>query len=580
MTNTPASKIVFFGVLTLALSRGCLLQSAPAYEVSGIVVDSRSQAPLANMLVSIAPTTARDQKQEQVTKPDGRFAFSAGEPGKYSLRVRKPGYPAQAYRQTGFAGVSSAIVVGDDQDTRNIVFEASRGCAISGLIKDENFEPVGNALVSVFQSTVSAGERKIISRRQARANAAGEFRLASLPPGNYYVCAMGRPWFADQVIQLQRLQKSMESRPSIDHGTVPSEPDADDQPSTQEQQIPEYSPDPSLRGTSFVTTFYANAPTLDDAAMVHVDAGSEAQVSITLPLAKAVSVRGSIIAPGEPSDGRANLYKKISDSFMIFLHTWVSKNGSFRFDNVPAGSYAIAASSQASSGPSSWNIRQEIEVGGSDLEVTLRPQPMGSLSGHVVFESERPSSAANLYVTFRNERNNSYRAEVGPDWNFSIHRLPAGKYEVVAAGAKDYVAAYLTGGAGERWPLTLDISSAETMRRDLMLTKAASAIDGTVEHAGLPQVGVLVLLMPKDPAQRWAYRVDQTDTDGSFHLATIPSGDYSLIALSQGAEIAYRDPKVAAVLAAASKQIHVDPSAQLDMKLEMVAAASLSLPSR
>ena len=119
---------------------------------------------------------------------------------------------------------------------------------------------------------------------------------------------------------------------------------------------------------------------------------------------------------------------------MIFLNTWVSKDGSFHFENVPAGSYAIAASSQASSGPSGWNIRQEVEVGGSDVEVTLRPQPMGSLSGHVVFENERPASTANLYVTFRNERDNSYRAEMGPDWNFSIHRLPAGKYEV-AAGA-------------------------------------------------------------------------------------------------------------------------------------------------
>ena len=118
------------------------------------------------------------------------------------------------------------------------------------------------------------------------------------------------------------------------------------------------------------------------------------------------------------------------------------------------------------------------------------------------------------------------------------------------------------------------------MRRDLMLTKAAASIDGTVQQAGQPQAGVFVLLMPKDPAQRWAFRVDQTDTDGSFHLATIPSGDYSLIALSQGAEIAYRDPKVAAILAAAAKPIHVDSSAQLDMKLEMVATSSLALPSR
>ena len=275
MTKAIARKTLFFVSLTL--------QATPAYEVSGIVVDSRSHAPLPNMQVSLAPTAARDQKQEQVTKPDGRFAFSVAEPGKYTLRVRKPGYPAQAYRQTGFAGVSSAIAVRDDQDTRNIVFEANHGGAISGQVKDENSEPVGNALVSVFQSSVSAGERKIFSRRQVRANAAGEFRMASLPPGNYYVCAMGHPWFADQVIQLQSLQKRIAALQSLDHSTVPSEPNDDDQQTPREQFMREYSPDPGLRGTSFVTTFYPNAPTLDDAAMIHVDSGGEAQVSVTLP---------------------------------------------------------------------------------------------------------------------------------------------------------------------------------------------------------------------------------------------------------------------------------------------------------
>ena len=113
------------------------------------------------------------------------------------------------------------------------------------------------------------------------------------------------------------------------------------------------------------------------------------------------------------------------------------------------------------------------------------------------------------------------------------------------------------------------------VRRDLLLTKAVSVIDGTVEQAGVPQVGAFVLLMPKNPAQRWAYRVDQTDTDGSYRLATIPSGDYFLIALTQGEDVAYRDLKVAAILAKDAKQIHVEPSEQLDMKLDVVATPKI-----
>ncbi len=562
-------------LLTVAfLAAPSMASAAENYVVGGVVVDSKSHAPLANVRVSLAPTDVRDQKLEQVTKQDGRFSFAVKEPGKYALQVLKPGYPAQSYKQAGFAGVSSAIVVRDDQDTRNIVFEASRGGAITGQIKDEDSEPVGSALVEIFQLRVVAGERKIVTRQQVRANALGEFRMAHLPRGDYYVCAMGRPWFADSVIQMQQMQESLGKavqQASIVRAQGAVQPDPDDDQPEQPVPAPEYSADPSLRGTAFVTTFYPNAPAVEEAVLVRVEAGGETQVSITLPLAKAVSVKGKINVPGDMSDGRANLIKKISGQFMLFLQAWVSKDGSFQFQNVPPGAYEIAAASQSSSGASSWNIRQEIEVGGSDMEVTLRPQSMGSVSGHVVFESERPQSSGNLFVSLRNDRNNAFRAEVDPEGNFAMRRLPAGKYEATLAGSKDYIAAYFTGGAGERWPLNFEVSSGEAVRRDLVLTKAVSAIDGTVEQAGVPQVGAFVLLMPKNSADRWAYRVDQTDTDGSYRLATIPSGDYFLIALRAEEDIAYRDAKVAAILAGAAKQIHVEPGEKLDMKLEVVA---------
>jgi hypothetical protein len=261
----------------------------------------------------------------------------------------------------------------------------------------------------------------------------------------------------------------------------------------------------------------------------------------------------------------------------LFLQEVVAKDGTFQLKNVPAGSYEMVAASDSSAGASSWIARQEVEVGASDMEVTLRPAPMGSVSGQVLFEGERPASTANLFVSLRNEKGNMSRAEVGPDGNFSFSRLPAERYEVTA-GSADFVAAYFAGPAGERLPLTLEITSSEPVHRDLMLTKAVSVIEGTVENAGAPQVGAFVLLIPKNPSQRWAYRVDQTDSDGSYRLATIPSGDYLLIALSDGAEVAYRDPKVAAILIRAAKPVHIEPGDHLDMKMDVVGAATLNLP--
>ena len=326
-----------------------------------------------------------------------------------------------------------------------------------------------------------------------------------------------------------------------------------------------------------MTTFYPRAQTIEEAGLVRLDTGGEAQVSITLPLTKAVTLKGTIASSGEMSTGRATLLKKVYDQYVSFLEEVVAKDGTFQFKNVPAGSYEIMATSDAPSGGSSWNVGQEVVVGTSDMDVTLRPGPMAALSGHLLFDGDHPASTASLFVMLRNDKGNAVRIQVDPEGNFLLSRILPGRYEVTA-GSADYVASYFAGPTGERLPLTLEVASGETIRRDLMLTKAVSVIDGTVEKAGMPQVGAFVLLMPKDPSLRWAYHVDQTDSDGSYHLAAVASGDYLLIALSDGADVLYRDAKVGATLAKSGRPVHVESGDRLDIKLDVVATPTLHLP--
>jgi hypothetical protein len=568
-------------LLLVALGSAISLWGAQNYIVGGVVMDSRTNAPLAHAHVTLASAAARNLKLELFTKQDGRFSFAVNRPGKYSLQMMKPGYPVQSYREAGFAGISSAIVVRDDQNTGHIVFQANRGVTISGQIKDEDSDLVGNARVYILQSQMTGGERRISVRAQATTNAAGEFRVWNLPRGNYYICALGRPWFADSLNQFQALQESMNQ---ARHGAiapvqapVSTEPPDDTVEPEQAPFAPTYSPDPNPRGNAFLRTCYPHGQAVEDASMVRLDAAGEAQVSITLPFTTSVAVKAKISVPGETTGGSANLYWKVSGQSVFVAQEWASKEGVFEFKNLPAGSYKIVANSQSGSGASSWHISEDVEVGSSDLELTLKPQAMGSVSGHVLFEGERSTSTATLYVSARNDQGNLDRAEVDSEGNFSLIRLPVDHYDVTA-GSAEYVAAYLVGPAGEHLPLTLDIASGEPMHRDLMLTKAVSVIESTVEKAGSPEAGAFVLLMPKNPSQRWAYRVDQTDSDGSYRLASIPSGDYFLIALSDGADVAYRDAKVAAKLASAAKPVHIEAGDRLDLKLEVLDTTTLGLP--
>jgi hypothetical protein len=554
----------------LAIALAAVPLVAADYHVSGVVVDSQSQKALANVRVVLAPTIARLAGLEQVTKQDGRFAFEVAQAGKYTLQISKAGYPVQFYRAPAFTGLSSAIAVRDDQDSTHIVFGAKRAAAISGQIQDDDSEPVGNALLTVFQSMIVEGERKIVMRGQTRANAAGRFRLAGLMEGNYYVCAMGRPWFADSLLQIQQIQESVRRAPK-DFATGQDLP-------LPPQPVPQFSADPNFRGTALMTTFFPRAPGIEEASLIHLNAGGEAQASITLPLAKAVSINGTVDLSGPIAGGRVNLLKKAYDQYILFLQATVSNVGKFEFKNVPAGSYEIVAASDVGAGASSWQTRQEIEVGSSDTEVALKPASMGALAGKVIFEGERPPAGSGFFILLRNDEGRGIRIPVDPEGNYSASRILPGRYEL--AGFSDYVAAYLVGPDGQRLPLTLDIASGATLHRDLALTKAASTIEGTVEKAGAAQVGAFVVLLPKNPDARWAYRRDQTDSDGSFRLAAIPSGDYSLIALTEGDEVAYRDPKVAAKLSGAAQPVHIDSSDRLNLKLQATDTTALGVLSQ
>ena len=124
--------------------------------------------------------------------------------------------------------------VRDDQDISHIVFQANRGGVITGQIKDEDSEPVSNALVTIFQLAIVGGERKILPRGQARADAAGNFRVPGLLRGNYYVCAMGRPWFADSLLQFEQIQETANrQRQGISTRVTTGPPQPDDDPSPE-----------------------------------------------------------------------------------------------------------------------------------------------------------------------------------------------------------------------------------------------------------------------------------------------------------------------------------------------------------
>ena len=198
-------------LLALGLT-GALAQAAPVAVgavVSGQVVEAATGAPVAGaqvvlMTVPLGPPTNPMALRPKSTTTDqsGRFAFTDLEPGRYRLDAQKAGF-ARPFDSGAVAPPMLEVHAGERRS--DVSVRLVRGGAIAGRVVDPYGEPIVNARVMVLRrppmppaspsSPAAAAARARFSNRLVPAgqggqtNDLGEFRVHSLPPGEYYLQA-------------------------------------------------------------------------------------------------------------------------------------------------------------------------------------------------------------------------------------------------------------------------------------------------------------------------------------------------------------------------------------------------------
>jgi hypothetical protein len=80
----------------------------------------------------------------------------------------------------------------------------------------------------------------------------------------------------------------------------------------------------------------------------------------------------------------------------------------------------------------------------------------------------------------------------------------------------------------------------------------------------------MVLLVPTDPAHNQVlFRRDQSDTDGTFTLADVVPGKYTLLALENGWDLEWTRPSVLKPFLPQGEAVVVQPNGKLEMKLKV-----------
>jgi len=149
--------------------------------IRGIVMDYQSGRPLARALVTLQ---AVDQGAPAVTvraTGTGQFAFVPAPKGAYLLSASRPGFATCKYGQKAWNAPGTPLVV-DQDGSAFIEMRLHRLPAITGTVWDDNEVGVPEFDVVAFRAT-----RPPVPAGRGRTDDRGNFRIHSLPPGNYFV---------------------------------------------------------------------------------------------------------------------------------------------------------------------------------------------------------------------------------------------------------------------------------------------------------------------------------------------------------------------------------------------------------
>lgn len=166
--------------LVWQLRMPCALAQQPAsesIELRGKVLNSVTGEPIAGALVQIYG----QEQRAQFTASDGTFVFNDLPPGSYSPVARKQGFFND--QQLSIPMRPPIQAAGSEP----VILKLTPEAVIYGEVKNENGEPLEGVTVRAQQWQAQNGQRQLVTRGNATTDDEGNFRLADLSQGRYYL---------------------------------------------------------------------------------------------------------------------------------------------------------------------------------------------------------------------------------------------------------------------------------------------------------------------------------------------------------------------------------------------------------
>jgi hypothetical protein len=482
------------------------------YSIAGTVVNGKTGGELARARVTIADVKNRQSLQSVITGDDGRFEFRVPA-GKYSLDGARRGFIAASYNQHD--GYSTAIVTGADLDTESLALRLAPNAVLSGKVLDEFGEPVRHAQVMVYRENRFQGVGRIFRYRGTVTDDQGRYEVTPLDEGTYFVSAKASPWYA--------VHPS-----SSGEGAASSPPQVD-----------------SSLDVAYAITYYGDATEAEDAAPIPVRGGDRLEADIHMNPAPSLHLIVRVAEDSARGMTIPTLQKPVFDGLEQVENSNIQNvaPGVYELSGVAAGRYTVRTPD------SSGQMQEPVELNltsGGELDVSSG-RSTSKIRATVQVDGAA-SLPAQLQIGLRNRKGRVEAVLVDAKGEANFEDVVPGRYDIVAGSAtKAYAVVRIASEAGTTSGHALEVPAGVSLSVAVRLVGGAVTIEGIATRAGKGASGAMIVLVPKNPETNHdRFRRDQSDLDGSFSLANVIPGFYTIIAIENGWDLDWSEPAVLA----------------------------------
>jgi hypothetical protein len=557
--------------------------SAGTARLDGRVVYSGDSQPVRRAVVTLGGAAIGDGRVE-ITDADGRFAFEALPPGRFTLSAAKPAQVTSYYgsRRPG-QGPGVPVAIADGQHA-GVTLTMLRGAVIAGRVFDHFGRSQRHAIVSILAPRRAGGPPAVV--RTTTTDDLGEYRAWGLAPGRYVVAVQpgfgfngaAEPGEADF-----RWAFGEAERRSRRGGLGTAEP----------------RPRPAPRQTvSWAPSLFPGVPSLADVHGIDLGEGEERTgIDVQLNLTPTTRLAGRVVGPdgSVPGDIRIAIVWP-GHALGLAEKNYIGRgpsnlgmtvqDGAFTRSALQPGRYTfvVRASSRGAAvrsadGPPPLDLwaRVDVDINGElERELLIALQPGMTVRGRVTMEGRPPPRTVRVTLTAVSDALNLAVSPVQSeeDGGFAFPGVAPGAYALriddaamVVAGATMDDSDVADEALYVRPGLDVDDLSIELGERRASLTGRL------LDSRGRPAPEFVIVAFARDRAM-WRPLSRRTAearpaTDGTYTISGLPVGDYFIAAVTELDPGALDDPEFLALLAASAQPVTITGGEPVRLDLQI-----------